>query len=191
MRTGSLPSRAAAIAVAVLLLGAALWTVRLATVSAAADRARIALADASLASLRDGAHGAASRRDQDARLRAFVDATAWTLTGSSPELLSARLQQMTEAAAGRAGASVGSSRTMPPAGEQGFTRVGLELDLDATLPALVTMLREIESARPAIFVDRLDMQVPESGSRSQAADGQDKLAVKLLLSVYAAGGRAA
>jgi hypothetical protein len=189
MRPGSLPSRSAAVALALLAAWPAILLAQKVSALVAEDRARIALA----AGVLDGNSALARRLAAEtraaARANAFVQGLAWKMDQASPELLSAQLQRMIETMASSAGALVASSRTVAPVSDKGLERVGLDLDIAATLPALQMLLRDVEAARPAIFVDRLAVQVPESGSLGKAADGQDTLSVTLRLSVYGAGAR--
>jgi hypothetical protein len=189
MRPGSLHSRIAALALALLLAWPVLVLAQFLGGQVALDRARIARAEAVLD--KDSALGRRMAVDSraTARAQAFVHSLAWTLDRSSPELLSAQLQRLVESMAARDSAVVASFRTVAPTTEQGLARVGLELDIEASLPALQKLLHDMEASRPGIFVDRLSVQVPESGSLSQGSDGQDRLSVALRLAVYGVGAR--
>jgi hypothetical protein len=148
----------------------------------AADRQAIAEAAATFGKGESEAGQGGDLRAQAARLERFADAATWRLDGSSPELLSAQLQRLIEGAAAQAGASVASSRTAPVRIEGPLSRVGLDFDVQATLPALQALLHAIEAARPPIFVDRLTVQRPETGAQAD-------LAIGLQVSIYAARAR--
>lgn len=184
MRNGSPLSRTAAL----LLLAAGLWSawalvLAPALTSVAADRAR-------LRDLRAALAGGAVRADmgtaEHKRAAAFIDALSWRLDRSSPELLSAQLQRSVESLAAAAGASVASSRTRPVQADGGFARIGLDFDIQATLPALQKLLVQIGQARPRIFVDRLTVQAAENGGSARGADGQSELGVSMQVEIYAA-----
>jgi hypothetical protein len=154
--------------------------------SVAADRARIALAAAELAAGNNGVDQHASLYAAQVRLSNFLTTTSWNLDRSSPELLSAQLQRAIDTDAAAAGAIVASSRTMPEQTEGAFVKIGLDFEIRATLPGLQALLLRIGQARPAIFVDRLTVQVAEGGGTSKGADGQTELGVALHVAIYAA-----
>jgi hypothetical protein len=153
--------------------------------SVAADRAAMAAERASLTDARAGMNETAQLRSDLARVTAFVDSASWDLDRSTPELLAAQLQRTIENAASAAGAAVSSSRTLPAAQDGGFSRIGLDFELQTTLPSLQTMLLRLDTARPRVFVDRLTVQVPEAGDTTTGADGQRELAVTLRIAIFA------
>jgi len=187
MRNGSLLSRTAAL----LLLLAGTWSAwafveapMLASV--AADRHRMQLLHAALSEPAATASQALGLRAEEQRLHSFVHALSWSLDRSSPELLSAQLQRSVEGLAAGAGANVASSRTLPVQPEGGLVRIGLNFEVQATLPALQTLLIQIDRARPRIFIDRLTVQVAEGGGPAKGADGQGELGVVMQVGIYAA-----
>jgi hypothetical protein len=174
---------------ALTLLWPAVMLVRSLMDLVAADRARIAAAHAQGDTATDFGRLRAVQNRQQVRLRGFVQEMAWSLDHASPELLSAQLQRMIETAAARDGASVTSSRTVTVQTENTLSRIGLDLDILSSLPALQSLLHDVQAARPAILIDRLTVQLPESGSITTGADGRDQFGVALRLSIYAVDAR--
>jgi hypothetical protein len=191
MRAGSLLSRAAAL----LLLAMTIWAVATLVeapmfAAVADDRARLAAAAAVFGEDGHSAGKLAAWRKLNGQLDRFIDAATWRLDRSSPELLSAQLQRDVEKDALQAGAVVSSSRTVAARKDGGLTRVGLEFEMQSSLPALQKLLHALAAARPPIFVDRLTAQGSEAGSAGKAADGQSEIGVTLHLAIYAAQHRA-
>ena len=61
----------------------------------------------------------------------------------------------------------------------------VELDLIASAAALTALLHTVETAEPSILVDRLAVQVPETGAGAKTVDGQALLNINLRLFSYA------
>lgn len=114
-----------------------------------------------------------------------VDSSRTFLKGTSPALMTAELQSNAQRLASSAGVTMRSSRTLPLTSEEGYDRVGVELDISASTAALNLLLHAIETSEPAIFVDRLAVQVPESGVGAKSVDGQPSLSVSIRLNSYA------
>jgi hypothetical protein len=157
--------------------------------SVEADRAAMANQRTSLADASNGQNQSAELRSDVARVDGFIDAASWDLDRGTPELLAAQLQRAIENAASAAGAIVSSSRTLPAVQEGGFARIGLDFELQTTLPSLQTMLLRIDTARPRVFIDRLTVHVPEAGDTTKGADGQRELTVTLRVAIYAGAHR--
>jgi hypothetical protein len=117
-------------------------------------------------------------------LSAFASGKAF-LQGKSPALLTAEMQSTAQRLASSAGVTLRSSRTLPLSSEEGFNRVGVDLDITASTAALTALLRSVEAAEPAIFVERLAVQVPENGIGAKSTDGQPLLTINLRLNSYA------
>ena len=158
--------------------------------SVADDRRSIAEATAGLGGGRAGAITVDAMRAAHAQADKFIDATSWSLDRSSPELLSAQLQRVIEGYASEAGAVVASSRTVGAQSDHSLAKLGLEFEMQATLPTLLALLLKIEQARRRIFVDRLTVQTAEDGGSAKGTDGQNELAVSLHVAIYAAHRRA-
>lgn len=107
------------------------------------------------------------------------------LQGTSPALMTAELQSTAQRLVSSAGVTLRSNRTMPLSSEGGYDRVGVELDIAASTAGLNALLYAIEMAEPAVFVERLTVQVPESGAGAKTADGQPQLSIGMRLHSYA------
>jgi general secretion pathway protein M len=117
-------------------------------------------------------------RASGAGAQAFLD------TSSNPAITAAKLQSDVQRIANTAAIALRSSQTVPPAKEGGFRRIGLQLELGATPAALQRLLHAIETATPALFVQKLSIHLPEDGTAPAAADGQPQLTVRLELCGY-------
>jgi hypothetical protein len=107
------------------------------------------------------------------------------LQGKSSALMTAEMQSAAQKLASSAGATLRSSRTLPLSSEEGFDRVGVDLDIIASNAALAALLHSVETAEPAIFIERLAVQVPENGVGAKSSDGQALLTISLRLNSYA------
>lgn len=103
---------------------------------------------------------------------------------ASSALSAAEMQNNVQKLVSSAGASLRSSKTVAPAAENGFDRLAVDLDLAASNSVLMTLLRAIALAEPALLVDRMTVQVPESGQPSTDSDGQPTVAISLRLVSY-------
>ena len=159
--------------------------------SVADDRRSIAEAGAGLDMHNGTAETLDAIRTQRAAAATFLSSASWDLDKSSPELLSAELQRSVEGYAAAAGATVASSRTVGTQTVRGLAKIQLDFELQATLPALQTLLARIEQSRPRIFVDRLTVQIAENGGTAKGADGQSELGMSLHVAIYAAPRRQA
>jgi general secretion pathway protein M len=107
------------------------------------------------------------------------------LEGHDGALLQAELQARLQQWVASAGASLRSSRILPKHTEDGFDRIGLEVDLAASPESLRQLLYTIETAEPASFVDALSISVPESGQAGGSQNGQQALNVRFNVFSYA------
>jgi hypothetical protein len=151
------------------------------------DREVIARARMTIARYRELEARLPALQRQIALLRTSPTAKSY-LADAPPGVQAAEMQATAQKLVSSAGATLRSSRTVPSTTENGFSRLEVELDLTASASALAGLLHAIETAEPAIVVDRVAVQVPESGAGAKAADGQPLLAVTLYLVSYARPG---
>jgi len=116
-------------------------------------------------------------------LRSSTGAKAF-LPDTAPGLGAAEMQGVVQKLVSSAGATLRSSRTLPHTLEEGFSRLGVELELIASAAALAALLHAMETAEPVILVDRLAVQVPENGAGAATPDGQPLLNVSLRVVSY-------
>jgi general secretion pathway protein M len=117
-------------------------------------------------------------------IRASGADTSGFLDGPNPAMIAAKLQGDVQQIAAAAEVALRSSQTLPPAKEGRFRRVGLQLELGATPAGLQRLLHNIETATPALFVQKLSIRLPEDGTAPSAPDGQPQLTIRLELCGY-------
>ncbi|WP_431204237.1 type II secretion system protein GspM [Bradyrhizobium betae] len=101
------------------------------------------------------------------------------LEGPTVTVAGANLLQRVAAAVGNVGGSVQSSQ-VDVAGAQakdGF--VGLVMSCELEQPALQKVLYDLEAGMPFLFVDQLDVQVPQATAQNEAGTGR----VRVILGV--------
>ena len=121
------------------------------------------------------------------RIQANSAGTTGFLDGPNPAMIAAKLQGDVQQIASAADVALRSSQTLPPAKEAGFRRIGLQLELGATPAGLQRLLHRIETATPALFVQKLSIRLPEDGTAPSAADGQPQLTIRLEICGYQRG----
>lgn len=111
--------------------------------------------------------------------------SAW-LAGDTPALAAVALQERVKQVATAAGAELTSTRIMPEERSDGLTRIAVTVDLQTRIGALRAMLHEIESGRPSLFVDALDIvRQVMIGTLEPGAD-DPMLSVRMQISGYKA-----
>ena len=79
------------------------------------------------------------------------------IEGNSDAVASAAIQEKVSAMAASLGVSLSSTETLAAMREGGFRRIGVRVSLDAAFPLVVRLLQSIETARPSLLVD--DLQI--------------------------------
>jgi general secretion pathway protein M len=118
------------------------------------------------------------------QLRTKKESSRYFLSSASPALAAAELQNTLRELVSKSGATMRSSKSARTTVENGFDSIGLELELTASTPELVALLRAIARAEPVILIERLLAQVPESGMPALASDRQPAISVSLRLVSY-------
>jgi general secretion pathway protein M len=124
-------------------------------------------------------------RSQVAELRESTQNNRYFFVSASSAVAAAEMQNAMRGLVASSGAVLRSSKSLAASVEQGFDRVGIDLEVMASTPQIVGLLRAITAAEPIVLVDRLFMQVPETGVASAASDEQPAIAVTLRLVSYA------
>jgi hypothetical protein len=156
-------SRAAALLLPILLLGL-LWAVAVAPLLAmsdgfasqrdqllaqiAADRRQIALAPA--------------YRDILSRLQAVQSPGARTET--TQDLAAAGLQNDVQQIVAAAGGQIVSVQPLPPAQQNGFQTVAMQVTLSVPVGQLAGLIQNIETHTPYMFIDAASLQAPDAMS---------------------------
>ena len=85
----------------------------------------------------------------------------FALTGASDAVAVATLQTVFKTLVERQGAKLGSVEILPPESADSFSRIAIRASFTCDLSRLTSVLQEIETSRPALFVDKLDVRVAE------------------------------
>lgn len=99
-----------------------------------------------------------------ADLEREIAASDMHITAETPAIGAAVMQQLLAEAAARAGVQVASVQVLPDGPEGGFRRIALRGEFWGPLPGVMSLLHELESGRPYIFIDALEFR-----ARSDAA----------------------
>lgn len=101
------------------------------------------------------------------------------LEGPTVTVAGANLLQRVAAAVGNAGGSVQSSQVDVSGAQVKDGFVGLVVSCELDQPALQKVLYDLEAGMPFLFVDQLDVQVPQATALNEAATGR----VRVILGV--------
>ncbi|HZU87683.1 MAG TPA: type II secretion system protein GspM, partial [Stellaceae bacterium] len=99
-------------------------------------------------------------RARIARLRAEQQRRRLTLEGATDAIASANLESRIEALAASVGATIGSTESLPAEPRGPYRRIGLRLVLTGRYETLVNLLAKLETARPPLVVDNLQLHGP-------------------------------
>ena len=178
-------SRSLAVALVMAVLGAAYLYVLSPVLAAYRD------ADEQLAQTRDLleryeglALGKAEHQDRLEELRARQTGTGIYLSGATDALSAAELQNRVRALVGRSGGQLRSIQNLPVTTDEGFRAIAVRVQITATLAAVHQLLYNLESEKPFVFVDNLDVR-NRRGNRQAALENLDpQLTVRFDLSGY-------
>ncbi len=110
-------------------------------------------------------------------LRAKGDISSLTLVAASDAVAAAGLQSTLSALAEAKGSRLASTEYLATQAEGQFRRVGVRVALTGDLAILTAMLAGIETARPPLFIDNLEIHSSQAGSA--AGGGQTSLAIAM------------
>jgi general secretion pathway protein M len=94
------------------------------------------------------------------------------LDGPTVTVAGANLLQRVAAAVGNAGGSIQSSQVDVSGAQTKDGFVGLVVSCELEQPALQKVLYDLEAGMPFLFVDQLDVQVPQTTALSEAGTGR-------------------
>jgi general secretion pathway protein M len=106
------------------------------------------------------------------RLQGDTSTRAAILSGTTPALGAAALQNHLRKLAKDAAASVHSIRTLPAGTEQQLTRITISARLTASTPSLRRLLHGLETTVPVTLVDSLSVRARYTPGRNQAQTQQ-------------------
>jgi len=131
---------------------------------------------------------AAADVDQlQARLEALQSqrqSARYTLSGESPTLAAAALQERVKAVVEGRGGELISTRVLPAQNEGGFSRVTVNVRMAVTVEVLQQVLYELESGTPYLMLDNIMVLSRGALARRQSDSAQDDLDVRFDLSGF-------
>ena len=80
------------------------------------------------------------------------------LDGDTDAVASAALQELLQAMFSRNGIPLNTVETLPGEGAGASRRIGLRISFNASWPVFMALLGDVEVARPAVFMDELQVQ---------------------------------
>ena len=107
------------------------------------------------------------------QLRAAAGTRKITLDGASDAVAAATLQSRIEELATSAGATIGSTESLPAEARPGYRRIGLRYVLSGSYETLVKFLAKLESATPPLVIDNLHIHGVLRRPGTPAAGGLD------------------
>jgi len=107
------------------------------------------------------------------QLRAAAGTRKITLEGATDAIASATLQSRIEELASSAGATIGSTESLPAEARSGYRRIGLRYVLSGSYETLVKFLARLESATPPVVIDNLHIHGVLRRPGTPAAAGLD------------------
>jgi general secretion pathway protein M len=107
------------------------------------------------------------------QLRAAAGTRKITLDGASDAIAAATLQSRIEELATSAGATIGSTESLPAEARLGYRRIGLRYVLSGSYETLVKFLAKLESATPPLVIDNLHIHGVLRRPGTPAAAGLD------------------
>ncbi len=121
-------------------------------------------------------------QDQVEALRQRWQAQDYLLARDTPALASADLQQLVSQAVGDHGGQLLSTQVLPPQPEDGFLRIGIKVRMTGNVEALRGVLNDLESGRPPLLVDSLQVQRSRQRFRRRSR-GEPEVEPETLLEV--------
>jgi general secretion pathway protein M len=108
-------------------------------------------------------------RARIARLRAEQQTRTLTLDGATDAIASANLESRIDTFARSVGATIGSTESLPAEPRGPYRRIGLRLVLTGRYETLVNLLARLDTARPPLVVDNLQLHGPLARPGMEAA----------------------
>ena len=112
-------------------------------------------------------------RARTAELRAAAGTRKVTLEGASDAIASANLQSHIEELATAAGATIGSTESLPGEMRAGYRRIGLRYVLSGPYETLVKLLARLEATTPPLVIDNVHIHGVLRRPGTPAASGLD------------------
>jgi general secretion pathway protein M len=107
------------------------------------------------------------------------------LSGGSPQLAGAELQNRIKYLIDANNAELGSTQLLPVREEEGFRRIVVAVAFTATTESLRSILYEIETQTPYLFVEKLELRKDRNFvANASASQNADELRVRLEIYGY-------
>lgn len=107
------------------------------------------------------------------------------LSGDTDALAGAELQELVNATVEKAGGRLRSVQILPVKSDAGFRRIGVRVQMTATVSEIQSLLYELEAGRTFLFVDNLEISNRRARRRrNQPVETDPILLVRLDLSGY-------
>lgn len=130
---------------------------------------------------------ARSRSAYEARLEELTvreSASQFYLQGGTDALAAARLQDQVSGVIERHGGTVRSIQSLPGEDDGEFRRVSVRVQFTGTTESLFQAVYSLETARPFVFIDNLDIRNRRSRRRANQQSDNPALSVTLDLSGF-------
>lgn len=132
----------------------------------------------------------ATREDLETKLRQIrqdQSINLYALKQASPTLAATDLQQRVETVVESAGGDLISTQILPVADEEGFARVAISIRMNGDTEVLQKVLYELESNKPLVFIDNLQITARTIRQRRRSRDKPPETTVQLTAQFDLAG----
>jgi general secretion pathway protein M len=125
--------------------------------------------------------------DELAGLRRREAAGGGLVSGTSAALAAADIQSRMKAMIERHGGRVRSVQNLPAAPVKGFEKVSVRYDLSITAGGLKGLLYQIETGTPYLFLDDIDLRMPEGWQEEGPQNAPPEMQVRWTVEGYREG----
>ncbi len=106
------------------------------------------------------------------------------IAGASAELAAANVQNVVKTLVESQLGQVRSAQNLAPVTADGFQRIDVQYDVSLPMTRLKTIAYSIETSTPYLFLDGIDMRVPESWQAVDATSDPPNVEVRWTVSAY-------
>jgi general secretion pathway protein M len=125
----------------------------------------------------------ALERQRNELARAEIGRSAY-MTAATDSVAAANLQKLVKATVERSGGALQSTHVKPTRPDDAFRRIGLRVQMTATVDQLRGILHTLEANQPYLFVESLDLRARQTSRSSRAGVTEDRT-LELRLDLYA------
>lgn len=105
-------------------------------------------------------------------------------SGDNPALVTASLQNQIKTFVEGSGGRLLSTQILPPEPDNGSTRVSVRVRMTGSVDSLYKTLYAIESNRPALFVESVDLNARQTRGRRRQREGETEAELMATFDVY-------